>query len=229
MFVPASVFNSAPKKCAVVHASKVFVCVMCLHSSCSAYLPLSVCSPICFFACVCACVCNSALPFPPGLIPEQQQHVNGGRKRQSCHRGAGGAPSSSSSLLFFFFFWSRHSRAAAPPTPHNTHPEPEPHPVSPSDTHHPVAASSRSRSHEESQSHTLQRALTHTVTVTAAEVRLPAHTQPLSHDQGREGSAGLCREAHQTHRTAVPQNSSAGKSTFIFGVSFVCGDSILML
>lgn len=174
----------------------------------SVYVPAFLCLYVAVHAsvieCVCVCVClwhrlsDFALPCWPHS--RAQQHVNGGRKRQSCHRGAGGAPS----------LWRDHSRTS------RTHTESEPHPVSTSDTHHPVAGSSLSRSHEESQSHSLQHSLAHTV----AEVRLSPHTQPLSHDQGREGSTGLCREAHQAHRTALPQNSGAGKVIFFF--LFVC-------
>lgn len=120
-----------------------------------------------------------------------QQHVNGGEKRPSCDRGEGGAP----------ILRSRHSHA-----PH-AHPEPEPHPHSPSDTQHPEAGSPGSRSHEESQPQSLQRCLAHA----APEVRLSPDAQPLSHDQGREGGAGLRREAPQANGTSVPQNSSAGK------------------
>ncbi len=134
---------------------------------------------LCVFLRVCVWHRLSDFALPSWPHSRAQQHVNGSRKRQSCHRGAGGAPSP----------WSRHSRA-----PH-THPESEPHPVSTSDTHQPVAGSSRSRSHKESQPHSLQHSLAHTV----AEVRLSPHTQPLSHGQGREGSAGPCREAHQAH------------------------------
>lgn len=143
---------------------------------------LYMCVCVFVYVCVCVCVCGTAcltLPFPSWPHSRAQQHVNGGRKRQSCHRGAGGAPG----------LRSCHSRA-----PH-THPESEPHPVPASDTHHPVAGSPHARSHEESQSHSLQHTLAHTV----AEVRLPPHTQPLSHGQGREGSSGPCREAHQAH------------------------------
>lgn len=218
-FPPASVFYS----CIVLF---MFLCMppkslsvfMSLHSSARMlqYMPVIDCVWLCFLFFFCAYT-DFALPFPPGLIPEQNQHVNGGRKRQSCHRGAaGGAPSS---------LWTRHSRE--PPAPH-THPESEPHPVSPSDTHHPVAAggSSRSRSHQESQSHSLQHSLTHT----AAEVRLPAHTQPLSHGQGREGREGLCGEAHQTQWTTVPQNPSAGKIIcFFYGIAVITWDGNMLL
>lgn len=125
----------------------------------------------------------------PGFIPGHQQHVNGGKKWQSCPTGAGGAPD------------LRFQRSHA-------HTEPEPHPVSARHTpHHPVADSSGSGSHQESQSHSLQHRLPHTAT----EVRLSPHAQPLSHDQRGEGSARLRGEAHQTHGTTLPQISSAGK------------------
>lgn len=147
----------------------VYVCAWCLHM-CVVH------------RCVWHRLSDSALPSWPHS--RAQQPVNGGRKQQSCHRGAGGAPDTGSC----------HSHTRTPtPTPLHTHPESEPHPVSPSDTHRPVADSSHSGSHKKSQSHTLQRSLAHT----AAETRLPAHTQSLSHDQGRERSAGLGRQALQ--------------------------------
>lgn len=159
--------------------STSFVCARILvPGRCSTCMSLTVRFTTCL---------NLTFPFWPHS--REQQRVNGGRKRQSCDRGAGGAPG----------LRSCHSY-----TP-RTHPESESHPDSPSDTQHPVAGSSGSRSHEESQSQSLQRLLTHT------EVRLSPHTQPLSHDQGREGSPGRCREAQQAHWTTLPQNSSAGK------------------
>lgn len=153
---------------------KYFFC-MCLHSCACMLFNIHV-SDCVHFTNVCGTTClNLTFPFWPHS--REQQRVNGVRKRQSCHRGAGGAPG----------LRSRHSY-----TP-RTHPESESHPDSPSDTQHPVAGSSGSRSHKESQSHSLQRLLTHT------EVRLSPHTQPLSHDQGREDRPGHCREAQQAH------------------------------
>ena len=114
---------------------------------------------------------------PSWLHSRAQQHVNGGRQQQSCHRGAGGAAG----------LHGCHSRI----------PEPEPHPLSAPDAHRPVAG--HSGSHEEPQSHSLHHSLTHTV----AEVQLSPHTRSLSHDQGGEGSAGLCGEVHKAQRTLV--------------------------
>ena len=207
--VVASLFIRALVHCPISVQSlwvQICVCILLLVC-CSACFSLSVCGfvCVCVFVYICVCVCGTAcltLPFPSWPHSRAQQHVNGGRKRQSCHRGAGGAPG----------LRSCHSLA-----PH-THPESEPHPVPAPDTHHPVAGSSHARSHEESQSHSLQHTLAHTV----AEVRLPPHTQPLSHGQGREGSSGPCREAHQAHWTALPQNTSAGKLTCLCCFSSSC-------
>lgn len=158
------------------------ICVICVYVPVwfRACLPLSVCVCLWHHTCLTS-------PLPSWPHSRAQQHVNGGRRRQSCPRGAGGAPGLGSCL---------------------SHPESEPHPDSPSDAHQPVAGSSGSRSHQEPQPQPLQHSLAHT----GAEVRLPPHTQHLSHDQGREGSAGLCREAPQAHRATFPQNSSAGKT-----------------
>ena len=170
--------------CVLLHLySSALLCIvpslssnMCVHSSSCMlqYMLFTECVCVFLYMCVCGTACLT-LPFPSWPHSRAQQHVNGGRKRQSCHRGAGGAPS----------LRSCHSRA-----PH-THPESEPHPVPASNTHQPVAGCSHACSHEKPQSYSLQ----HTVT----EVQLPPHTQPLSHGQGREGSSGPCREAHQAH------------------------------
>lgn len=192
--------------------------VFCLHL-CHVYVPAFLCLHVacpCLSMTLCVCVFVHMqiwhhLSVTFAVIPSwphssTHRHVNGHRKRQSCHRGAGGAPGPGS---------CQSHRASA-----RTHPQPEPHPDSPSDARDPAVAagSSGCGSHaEESQSQPLQRRLTHS----AAEVRLPPHTQPLSHDQGREGSAWPPREAAEAHRAALPQDSSAGKVQGVF-FSVIC-------
>lgn len=115
----------------------------------------------------------------------QQQHVNGVRKRPSCHSSSRGGAAARGA----------HSTGGADA-------ESEPPSVSPGDTsqrqQHTVAAAGSScfSSQQELQPHVLW--LAHTSTT----LQLSAHTQPLSHGQGRERSTSVSGEVHQTNRTS---------------------------